>query len=127
MSSNTEVISDLVSTLIVPRGLTPWRPGQSGNSAGRPSYKIISDVLAAKLREADETGVTKVEKLADTMIDRAYRLGDVQAAVFVRDTTEGRPSQQIQLDANVLTETSDERKSRMLAVITALASQGQEP
>lgn len=104
----------------------PWAPGQSGNPAGRVSYKRISDALYRKLDETGETGKTNADDIAETMVTCAKK-GDVQAAVFVRDTTEGRPAQQINLQADVLMETSEERKNRMLTVLTALASLQESP
>lgn len=110
------------------RRSTPWRPGVSGNPGGRPSYKIMSDACARKLIEVPnpETGESRADIIAERVISQAEQ-GDIQAFTAVRDTVEGRPAQQINLQADVLMETSEERKNRMLTVLTALASLQESP
>ncbi len=107
----------------------PWVPGgPSANPGGRPSYKIMSDACARKLIEVPnpETGECRADIIAERVISAA-EAGDITAFIAVRDTTEGRPAQQINLNAEVLTETSEERKNRMLTVLTALASLQESP
>lgn len=105
-----------------------WKPGICTNPGGRPSYKIMSDACARKLSEIKnpETGESRADVIADRIVSAA-EAGDVGAFTAIRDTVEGRPAQQINLNAEVLTETSDERKNRMLAVLTALASLQENP
>lgn len=105
-----------------------WKPGVCTNPGGRPSYKIMSDACARKLIEVPnpETGESRADIIAERVVTAA-EAGDIQAFTAVRDTVEGRPAQQVNLNAEILTETTDERRNRMLAVLTALASLQESP
>lgn len=88
---------------------TQFKPGQSGNPGGRPKRKIISEALKDELadcvRRGDETGAMAIAK---AMVEKACR-GDVPAATFVRDTTEGKPVQAVRVEAEM-----DEATARRL-------------
>ena len=72
--------------------LRPWKPGQSGNPGGRPRFAFFRDALRAELGRVVDGGVTVAEKIARKLGQRAMR-GDVQAAKFLAERTEGTPSQ----------------------------------
>ena len=129
-SSSLPEVPDIVRSIVWP-GLQPrpWVPGVSGNPGGRPSYRIMSDALTRKLEEApnpDKPAERRADIIAENVVVAAEK-GDVQAFTAIRDTVDGRPAQQIDLNANLLVESSEERKNRMLAVLTALATLGQSP
>lgn len=69
--------------------LKPFKPGQSGNPGGRPKG-IVARSVRKQLKVELAAGVRQVDCLADAMIQKAIR-GDVGAATFVRDTSDGRP------------------------------------
>ena len=131
MSTQGSLLPDAVFPVLNPNfanSARSWVPGQSGNPGGRVSYRIMSDACARKLIEVPnpETGECRADIIAERVISAA-EAGDITAFTAVRDTVEGRPAQQINLNAEVLTETSEERKNRMLTVLTALASLQESP
>ena len=72
-----------------------WKPGQSGNSGGRPRTAKLSDACRAKLASlvpGDATGRTHAEAIADELARRALT-GDIRAAQELADRAEGRPGQ----------------------------------
>jgi hypothetical protein len=74
-----------------------WKTGVSGNPGGRPKRKLISEALRDGLAECIERGdKTGAMLIADAILAKASK-GDVAAAIFVRDTTEGRPMQAVSL------------------------------
>jgi hypothetical protein len=132
MSSNTSLpLADNVIAIVNPgfaNGMRPWLPGQSGNKQGRPTHKIMSDSLSRKLMERPnpESPETRADVIAESVVKAAEK-GDVQCFTAIRDTVDGRPAQQISLDANISIESQEERKARMVMVLTALASLGVNP
>src|SRR5271167_2556892 len=87
-----------------------WPPGFCPNPGGRPKRAIISDALRDELLEAVESGDhTQATAIAKSMVRKAIA-GKVDAATFVRDTTEGRPVQGIRVEHGI-----DEQTARRLA------------
>lgn len=78
-----------------------WRPGQSGNPAGRPKAITISAALRHKLAEVDESDPerrTYVELIANYLVRVAAGLAgsgrsSVLAAREIANRTEGKPRQ----------------------------------
>jgi hypothetical protein len=67
-------------------------PGVSGNPGGRPRSKALSHAA----REVLQTGnPTVAERIAKKIADQAIS-GDVRAAEFLRDSSEGRPAQRVE-------------------------------
>ena len=67
-------------------GLIPWKPGQSGNPAGRKKKgETFTDVLRARL--APEKLAAKLEELIEA--------GDVAALKYAYDRVDGTPTQTI--------------------------------
>ena len=83
------------------QNLRPWPKGISGNPGGRPKRKLISDALrdglAACIERGDKTGAMLI---ADAILGKASQ-GDVAAATFVRDSTEGKPVQALRIEAGL--------------------------
>ena len=79
--------------------LKPFKPGQSGNPAGRPKSITMSEAYRrelAKLDPDDKHGRTFAEVLAEQIIIKA-KGGDVAAVRELTDRTEGKPRQTVTL------------------------------
>src|SRR5262249_55634659 len=85
-----------------------WKPGQSGNPAGRPKSRTLSEHLRDRLKEQfpSRSDATYGRMVAEALVDRAIN-GDVMAIREVYDRVEGKPKQTI--DVNV-----EERKREMV-------------
>jgi hypothetical protein len=82
--------------------LKPFKPGQSGNPAGRPKKALLSDALRRQLA-ITAPGMperTQAEAIASALIAEAIA-GNVQAIREVGDRSEGKPAQAIALDLEV--------------------------
>jgi len=75
--------------------LKPWQPGQSGNPAGRPKHRVISEDIAEVLDEEVSSGLTKGHKIAQKLVAMAMA-GNMAAIKEILDRTEGRPKQAIE-------------------------------
>ncbi len=82
--------------------LKPFKPGQSGNPAGRPKKALLSDALRRQLAEAHPNAPEKTiaETIARSLIREAIA-GNVQAIREVGDRSEGRPAQALAIDLDV--------------------------
>jgi ribosomal protein L17 len=81
---------------------TQWKPGQSGNPAGRPKSLTLSEAYRRELAKIDETDPQKrtfAEVLAEQMIVKA-KTGDVAALREVADRVEGKAKQTITLSTD---------------------------
>jgi hypothetical protein len=82
---------------------TAFKPGQSGNPAGRPKSITLSEALRlelAKVLPNDTNERTFAEVIAQSLV-RAARMGNILAAKEIADRTEGKPKQAIAMDMNV--------------------------
>jgi hypothetical protein len=78
---------------------TQWKPGQSGNPAGRPKSLTLSEAYRRELAKVDPHDALKrtfAEVLAEKMIKRA-KTGDVPALKEIADRVEGKAKQTITL------------------------------
>ncbi len=75
-----------------------WKPGQSGNPAGRPKVRTLSEELRARLQEQyrGRDDRTYGRMVAEALVDRAIN-GDVMAIREVFDRVEGKPRQALNL------------------------------
>lgn len=79
-----------------PRG-RPFKPGQSGNPAGRPRVPdCLTDCLRAVADEPARAGQTKAQALAAVLWRKALA-GDLRAAAIIYDRCDGRPGQRVEL------------------------------
>lgn len=75
-----------------------WEKGKSGNPGGRDGKKLIRRAFMNCL------SVSEAEKIAQPIIAKAQK-GDLEAATFIRDTCDGKPKQEIDIN--------DERSSNL--------------
>ena len=83
--------------------LKPFKPGQSGNPAGRPKSITLSEAFRRQLSQPmpdDPEGRTFAEVIAERMCVAASG-GDVSAAREIADRTEGKPRQSVDVDMSV--------------------------
>jgi len=73
-----------------------FKPGVSGNPNGRPKGKTIAGIIREKIEQADENGKTKIDKLADILINKAMD-GDFKALELIWNYMDGKPDQKIDL------------------------------
>lgn len=95
-----------------------FRPGRSGNPAGRPKSAMLSDALRRELVEPcpSAPGQTWAEAIAEALIAKAAA-GDVSAAKEIADRTEGKARQHINLSYT-------EREKYEIAVAKILEESG---
>ncbi len=81
---------------------TAFKPGQSGNPAGRPKSITLSEAIRLQLVKTVSEGsdVTFAEAIAQVLCVAAVR-GNVNAAREIADRTEGKPKQSVDLDMRV--------------------------
>ena len=81
-----------------PDKIIPYRykPGQSGNPSGRPKGLLA----AALLKQLLKSGGEDLKKIVAGVIASAAK-GDAKAFAVIRDSTDGRPTQAIDLSADM--------------------------
>lgn len=67
---------------------TMFKPGQSGNPAGRPR-NIIGDALRSRLDRLGDDGRPLAEHLAEALVQRALE-GDIAAFKIIFDRVDGK-------------------------------------
>jgi len=84
--------------------LKPWQPGQSGNPGGRPKRDAITAALREQLESQANDGdnYTIADAVAATLIKQALG-GDVRAIREIADRVEGKPRQQLEIEARAFT------------------------
>jgi hypothetical protein len=83
---------------------TRWKPGQSGNPAGRPKSVTLSEAYRIALAQpfpGDPQGRTYAEIIAEKLVMNAAT-GEVSSAREIADRTEGRPKQMLDVDVKLL-------------------------
>lgn len=96
------------------KGLTPWKPGQSGNPKGRPPKgETVAEVWRAFLEGKDDPDdkMTRREKLMQAMYRKGLS-GDVAAVKLVLERTDGLPIQRMQIDSGISALTLEDLKKR---------------
>ena len=94
----------------VPKQLTPWAPGQSGNPAGRPkgSRNKLAEAFTSDL-------LAHWEKVGPEAIERAYEESAVQ---YMRIIAQVVPKE-FKIEAEPLGELSDDDLERLIGLIRA--------
>ena len=84
-----------------PPRYTQFQKGQSGNPGGRPKTVLLSQAYREKLAEVDpKTGKTHAELIAIAQAVQAKR-GNVHAARWIADRTEGKVPMQVTAEVEV--------------------------
>lgn len=84
-----------------------FKPGQSGNLAGRPKHNPLSESLRHFLEQPIGKGrnaMTTAEAIAQEILKKARgqrTKADVRAFEAVRDTVEGKPAQRVEIQGGV--------------------------
>lgn len=80
------------------RNLRPWRPGQSGNPAGRPrASNCLTDCLRELAGQPSKGGQTNAQRLAAVLWRKALA-GDLRACALILDRLDGRPAQAVRTE-----------------------------
>lgn len=95
----------------------PFEEGKSGNPGGRPKRaKLTYDALMVELKSRESSKDPKgLRKIVSTVVDLAEG-GERWATEFIRDTTDGKPTQAIEGDVTV---TADDTITGLLARIAS--------
>ncbi len=82
-----------------------FKPGETGNPAGRPKRTKLTEALTAKMAEIAPGAVeeTVAERIAQALIDEALK-GNVQAIREIGDRTEGKPRQALDAEPTQISE-----------------------
>lgn len=102
-----------------------FKAGQSGNPAGRPKQaKPFRGMLLRELDVLTPEGLTKMQALARRVIQCALN-GDMTAVKIVRDSVDGLPVQQIDMNDSrsaIARELSDDELHAIAATSSARAA-----
>jgi len=85
-----------------------WAPGESGNPAGRPKTRLVSDAIKAELKKtvrARGVTVTKAQQIVGRMMRIALHGEDrdsIRAIDWLTKYSEGNPVQPVELDVTDL-------------------------
>jgi hypothetical protein len=109
-----------------------WKPGQSGNPAGRPKLKLISEALRTGLEEipAGGGGRTIAEIIAHNILKRALDEQEGRPdAELALDRTEGKAPQHIDFsgDFTHCNMTKEQIVERILELVERGRSRGARP
>lgn len=77
----------------LPPVATRFKPGQSGNPGGRPKG-LFSRYSRKHLLQEIADGVRTIDEVIAAQVDRAITERDTQAAAFLRDNVDGKPTTQ---------------------------------
>lgn len=106
----------------IPKQLVPYlfKPGQSGNPAGRPKVKVVSEFLREKIADIHpETGKIVAELIAERIVNDSIE-GLKDAIANLLDRTEGKVAQTYQIDSKELKVTGTlEDLNRLMGMIEA--------
>ena len=99
--------------------LRPFKPGQSGNPAGRPKQVATRLIREMSAELAEGSNETRLRRIVEALLTKA-EAGDLEAVKIVFDRLEGRPRQAVSLDLG-----ERERCERMVeGMIEAEAAEG---
>lgn len=78
---------------------TQFKPGVSGNPGGRPKTRPFADALRAELEAAGDDG--EVLRLIAAKLIEDAKSGNLAAVKELADRLDGKPAQQIAMDARI--------------------------
>lgn len=93
-----------------------WKPGQSGNPRGRLSEKAFADAVRIVVNENDKTGVRKLRRLAERLVDEALD-GQGWAMCQIADRLDGKPAQESTVNINDHRDASDWTRETLVAFL----------
>jgi hypothetical protein len=109
---------------------TQFKPGQSGNPAGRPKgtlslVSLLKRKLAEYIETTDEKKITYAEALIIEMLKKALKDGDVAMIRDIMDRIDGRPTQRTELTGKdgepiEFKNIRDDFRSRILGIATRI-------
>ena len=73
-----------------------WKPGQSGNPAGRPKKAPELQLMMAAILSREANGKNEAEAIIETMVAAAKK-GCIRSAEFLFNHTYGRPTHRIEM------------------------------
>lgn len=88
-----------------------FQPGRSGNPAGRPKSKTLSEALRLALVETGDkkSHQTNADLIAQAIVKKALN-GDVRAFVAIADLTEGKAPRTVSVTSDIQTEVNESRR-----------------
>lgn len=104
----------------------PWKPGQSGNPAGRLSEKLFADALRAVVNmECPKRKRGRLLLIAERLVENAMN-GDAWAISMVADRLDGKPAQESTVNVNDGRDrmTDVELRSLIAAAVAGTVSSG---
>lgn len=97
-----------------------WKPGQSGNPAGKPkgARHFSTLIKEAITKVAEDTGTSDDKEIVKALVAKAKQ-GDLKAVDMVLDRVDGKAEQTINLDADVTMNDglTDEQKEALLNLL----------
>lgn len=97
-----------------------WKPGQSGNPAGKPkgARHFSTLIREAITKVADDTGTSDDKEIVRALVEKA-KAGDLKAVDMVLDRVDGKAEQTINLDGEMTINDglSLEEKEALLALL----------
>ena len=78
-----------------------FKPGQSGNKAGRPKGRGITDRLKAVLDETDDDGRTVAERIVQAGVDAALA-GDFRFWQEILNRMDGKVQDEVSVEGKVV-------------------------
>lgn len=97
-----------------------WKPGQSGNPAGKPkgARHFSTLIKEAITKVAEDTGTSDDKEIVKALVMKAKQ-GDLKAVDMVLDRVDGKAEQTINLDADVTLNDglTDEQKEALLNLL----------
>ncbi len=97
-----------------------WKPGQSGNPAGKPkgARHFSTLIKEAITKVANDTGTSDDVLIIQALVAKA-KDGDLKAVDMVLDRVDGKAEQTINLDADVTVNDglTDEQKEALLNLL----------
>jgi len=97
-----------------------WKPGESGNPAGKKkgTRHFSTLIREAITKVATDTGTSDDKEIVRALVEKA-KLGDLKAVDMVLDRVDGKAEQTINLDADIHTDDglTSEQKEQLLNLL----------
>jgi hypothetical protein len=87
--------------------LSPWKPGQSGNPAGRPKGRTVGAVLRDRLAAIPDDDERPLADRVTDVIVREALAGDIRFVELLLNRTEGKVPQPITGEKTIVVQRVD--------------------